>query len=1456
MTSGQSIKFGIKFPEFLTIFFTLILMSPSLSPFSNAAAENRIKSDDFEVLEDLTDLLSERNEILNSNLIPNLAEPKIEEISNSVSSSESQNPILSVENVTESSTFIETRPPNPVHPSPYELLTNTSDRPPGFVENIWQTLFNITEYIIWTKYTDSEGNEIESFEPVTFSASLISLLRLEDALLHSVDVNNDNIDDIDVGLRISWNPSDGWGFEDGLSKLWIEPGIQFSIKVIDEGSNDEIWSDMNSLQVSLIKAFSYSDPDSIANLGGGESYVWVIDSRFTHAPENFLFEVGIERFYFDLSTSTGFAGALLDALNPFTSNPDPNEEGIAFAAISSPYSLRLENSGQTDCPERYDPSELTTKSSIEISCGVSAGFGYIHFSPPDNDGERDLWELAYIEARFHPSGNSLELPSSAEVVIRSDSVLPTSTGLEGERSLTTIEYWGDKTTDLFIHFHEDRSNLPESQSDGEFGNATDSIGWLRGMPAGSMSSDEIERIFRMLGSAGDSELPGNIPDNLGFIIGIKNFTRDTSQNVNDPTLPVNPSNPPDSMILLRSVQPIESLEYYSWLSREGQKDDHRRIFIKADQIPTALVIFGSFGLGGEDGIDTSLDSESNLDFFSRIMDSVILNIVDLFLDVGNILNTVPSTVVDLISGGVGAGSISGQSFTVLLTDNWRENRNPFPLESLELQIGSSNHPKIDGNHLILGLDRDLENKQTQKGLMQPLTPVAASIKFDGFQAFSFTDSKSTGLQHISIDTVNNNAISLSFIEHFSSSLVDMSHQSVTYSNFPNNITLVVSSDGVEYSASSNIESIAYSGQDSELRQAAVITDFPDSFSSTFGDSFSWSSQKSIGSIQSQLSDSATPVSMSGNHFLFHHDPENDTSSLSSRISDIKEVGWIPPIELGASGAAGMGTSFGSFDGLNAFKINVGNAPTKDKKPLTVLAEIDPLPSTFSLNVPTGLTETPSLELPELNSSSGMTGIAFFISGFSDLGRSVNSLLSDFTTNLSTGTTTDSGEFEFGIQLDADTEFDFVLESSMGDNLMTTPEWVHGISLTSSESGISDSFHIKSWMPNLPPLADITVRRAEINDGERWSLEMSIDGWKPRHSELMLISNGLNGQDVFVTIQGLERDTSTSLSLNSEFNIRTVGGITEISTSSLYSMSNELDWFHAILTDRNSGSRTEMMVKEIPKEVEIQASLGEALSIDMTVPENHRKDGFGIGSIMIQQMQWLDELWWPATMFLTNVPGSMNLSTEPDTNFDITENLAFQGIPVLDFSASRSGMSLFIEAQGRAINNRGDILLMAEGMTDRLVVKPTDSFGLNVRSGGEGVGKFYLRASNIPAIPPVTLDELEVLGENVKSSTIHIKEVAGPYSVIELKDVESGRIIAAARAYASIGDRNFDLRGVILDAQTTSGIPTITTVGMNGMASDLSLLTSVTGMEGKTSHIMAPEPISSGILTVIYSLAGD
>jgi len=284
----------------------------------------------------------------------------------------------------------------------------------------------------------------------------------------------------------------------------------------------------------------------------------------------------------------------------------------------------------------------------------------------------------------------------------------------------------------------------------------------------------------------------------------------------------------------------------------------------------------------------------------------------------------------------------------------------------------------------------------------------------------------------------------------------------------------------------------------------------------------------------------------------------------------------------------------------------------------------------------------------------------------------------------------------------------------------------------------------------------------------------------------------------------------------------------------------------------------MMVQDIPESIEIQASLGTAISMDVTVPDQFRVDDIGVGSIMIQQMQWMDQAWWPATMFLTQVPGSMNLTTEPDLDFDITKNLAFQGLPILDFSASSEGMSLYIEAQGRAINSRGDVVLMAEGLSDRLSIKPTDSYGLNIRSGGDGVERLYFRSTNIPTMPPVVLDEMEALGEDLKSANIQIHEfgrisvrIPG-FTIFEVSDVQGGRIIISARASAEVSGIDLDLRGVLLDAQVTGGIPSGTTLGVNGFASDLSFLNKIPGFSGSTSHWMAPEPVSSGILTLAAS----
>ena len=693
-------------PSRLTLILVLIFASPLLLPLTYASGEPRFESSDFDILDELNDMLEERKSFLGSNSASSIADSRIDAVRDSVISSDPSSPVSEVGPSIDGLSMVSSSPPAPQHPEPYDLLL-TGGNSPGMVDNIWQTLFNITDYVIWTQYVDVDGQITERYEVISFTASLFSLLDVNtESLLHEMDVDGDGDDDIQVGLRVNLELIGGFGIEEGA--LWIEPGVEFTVKEIGSSGSDPDWENMQALHVSLIKAFSYSDSGTLLNLGGGESYIWVIDSRFTSPPKDFTFTVGIERLYFDVA---GGAQELFDTLfetllNPFNPTP-PDESGITFSSIASPYSLRFDNSGQDECSQSYSTSELYTMSSLDISCGVSAGFGYIHFSPPDDDGDRRMWELAYIEARFHPHGESKLLPRDAELVVRTDSVLPISGGLQGEKSLTTLEYWADRRSDLHIHFHEDRSDLPESESDGSYGNTTDSLGWLRGMPAGSLEQDEIERAFRMLGSTDQPELPGDIPNELGLIIGIKNFTRDSSQNVDDPTLPINPADPPDSLIVVRSVQPLQEIDYTSWFSRGGKSDDHRRVHVFAESLPSAVAVYGSFGIGGAAESNDTLDSGNNLDFVSKIVDSVILNLVDVFLDVGDILNEVPSTVVELIGGSVDSVGTSGREMHLLMTDTWLASRNPFPLSSFSMQVGSSDHVSSTGNHVILSRDRDL-----------------------------------------------------------------------------------------------------------------------------------------------------------------------------------------------------------------------------------------------------------------------------------------------------------------------------------------------------------------------------------------------------------------------------------------------------------------------------------------------------------------------------------------------------------------------------------------------------------------------------------------------------------------------------------------------------------------------------------------------------------------------------
>ncbi|MDC3299793.1 hypothetical protein OAV20_00980 [Euryarchaeota archaeon] len=360
-----------------TILLVLIFLLPMFSPITSVSAQNRISADDFEILDDLTSVLSERESVISSELVENLASPSLEGVMNSVAHTTSNDPLFGIDEMFSDATIVDPTPPEVVHPGPYDLLINPEKSPPGAVDTVWQTIFNLTDYLIWTKYIDMDGNQVEKFEVVTFTATLLSFLDPEtNSLLHAVDVDDDGDNDIQVGLEISFDLGDELGIEGDT--LWIKPTISFTVMVLESSRDDSDWDELQTLQVSLLKAFAYSD--GIFN--GGESYVWVIDSKFTTQPDDFSIDIGIEKIFFDISdASSSLVTSLISLIAGGISIPGlgGDTSNIVLGALSAPYAILINNNGQTYCPERYSQIELSTLPSSEISCGVIAGFGYVHF---------------------------------------------------------------------------------------------------------------------------------------------------------------------------------------------------------------------------------------------------------------------------------------------------------------------------------------------------------------------------------------------------------------------------------------------------------------------------------------------------------------------------------------------------------------------------------------------------------------------------------------------------------------------------------------------------------------------------------------------------------------------------------------------------------------------------------------------------------------------------------------------------------------------------------------------------------------------------------------------------------------------------------------------------------------------------------------------------------------------
>ena len=208
------------------------------------------------------------------------------------------------------------------------------------------------------------------------------------------------------------------------------------------------------------------------------------------------------------------------------------------------------------------------------------------------------------------------------------------------------------------------------------------------------------------------------------------FHGDNTANVDDPTLPVNPADPPNTLILIAGTEVIDRLEYKSTFQRGGVITDSSSLELIIEDVPNVVLIEGSF-LVAPTGIDRVNYDNPNLNTIAQIFDNALLSVVEVVLDIGEIVNTLPDAIIG--ASGSDGGTVEIHCFDQVRANIGGDLRETLEIGLIELSFSSSDNPVIpDQDHILLAQDSAIDLVNGRFGATEPLVPVAISLPFRGF----------------------------------------------------------------------------------------------------------------------------------------------------------------------------------------------------------------------------------------------------------------------------------------------------------------------------------------------------------------------------------------------------------------------------------------------------------------------------------------------------------------------------------------------------------------------------------------------------------------------------------------------------------------------------------------------------------------------------------------------------
>jgi len=1534
-------------PRRMAVAMVLLMFISLAQPVS---ADLSVSRNDFGILDELDDILSKRTENDEARFAALGAVAALNSVDLAQRPVDSSDPLSQANGYLDSMELRDSSPFVADHPRPYEFLLDASTQPEGWPYNLFETLFSveslglsdplaigINTYAVYVNFTSRDnGPSHEAWVTATFTGEIFVGTDLT-LFTNHIDIDGDSVDDLEVGLTIEGltTQGDGFGLEFGdcgvppltipcIEELWIRPTFQWKVTALNQ--NDLLWDNLSHLEVSLMKGFAFD-----VTLDDSESYAIVIDTRFTQPPHDFTLGVGIQKMTFSvnsvISNAFDFVGSL------FTGGV--NSSDLSLTSISAPYAIRASNpdadssNRQSNCDDGsnyYDPILDHDAESDEHKCGFGLGVGFIRFEGDNGGTTVKVLETAYIDAGFHPEVGDTRLPNEVDITLRNDNL--------GQNTFDTVEIYSDYGADMYLHYFEDRSNTSEGES--LFGNITDSRTWIRGLPSGTLHPNEIVAVFTMIGEEpGGTDLPGELPSRLSMIIAIKNFTGDNVNNVDDPTLPINPASPPTTLVAIVATESIDELQYKSTFMRGGYASDSSSIIMNITNVPKVIIVSGSFEIP-ESGLSRVNYDNPNLNSIAQIFDNALLTIIEVVLDIGDVVNGIPESIVG--TAGASGGAIRLNCYNQVRLSLPTSTREPMEIGSVSIAISSSDQPWLPGlDHILLSEDTNILTVIGRLGSPQPpLVPIAMSARMGGISSISHEYDPINDVRHMELRGASGGPLLIGHILHDDGDLLSSNQQSATLSNRPSTFNVTQTSEALTYSASVPIGTITYGGNGDGQRNAIRLSGLPSSFQLILGDTIGYVASTPMDLIEVQLTNATQPLTMDGDHFRFWVNETNGETSLSTAISDVTSIRRLSPLDPGASGPEG--NSRIELIRADSSPMNIlleDETDYEDKfKGMNGRITIDPLPANIIVAYPSDVDST-GLELPTFDEGNGVQALSFFLGDLVNFGSLVNDFVYSTVVDLG-GLESSDEDMSLGLDLVTGELFNVTLDIQKGTNVVEQPEWSHGIGMEvfeasvvtfnlsrmpnytlSSRSAVNEalddhrissdeyqrvfdaldaanitnigqllmaledgiildsemegvnlsiwedqgityevrrSWHLRSWLPSMPTGRILFEYNFRIMDEiPMYQLDLYLEQWTPKRQQLSVIINGLEGRDLELVLSGLDTSGPNNVEANAVFSTQDNLTVPRVSIDMHYDLGTRLDSAHAIFIDKRALSRVESLIVGVPQSTDFSTTIGDIFLINVTVPSQYQIDGHSAESLMIQQMRFVDGFWWPATAFMRDLPGEMHLSAQPNNVFDIRADISFQGMMELDYQSNTDDMDLYLEATGRSVDTKGDVLLLAEDLPSTFVLETTDDWGMRVASSGQGVKRLYLKQTDLPSSPGVTIDRIEVIGQNLKSATIQIYTGPFEYPIIVLDDITNGRIVASAEATVEpsyttgfLEGHSFSGRAVLLDAQFTGPLPTASSIGVNGMVTDLSLVGSLTGDSVETRHVLIVEPITTVI----------